>query len=341
MAIMLDVLRKNAFSAVEFHEELVEKIDFRPEILGTLNLFKPIYSRTPKIGLVHKSSTLKLIPITADGSPPVELIPEGADLREFEVSRLAKGSTIYAASLAGVLNLPSDETFKEVVEEAAERSAHILSELELTWEHMRLGAVHGVVYDADGSSVIYDWYQEWGITPPEEINFELDKPDTDVRKKCRDLSRAMQKAAKGVWRPETSIGALVSDEFYDLLLNHPQIKETKIGTEAADKLENLTGYSHIVIENIKFINYRGTEDGKLSIDAEKARFFPINADGAFQVGWGPMNESKHYVNQRGQEKYTLFLEDNSGRDAWDRIEIYSFPLFICTRPEMLMKGRAK
>ncbi len=342
MAIVTDVFNENAWGMIEFHEEVVERVDFKPQLLGSLGLFEPIYSRSRTIAVADRAGTLTLIPTSENGAPPEELIPRGAKIRKFDAVRLAKGSTIYAIELAGVLALPFEMQTKEISEEVADRTGNILDDLELTWEHMRFGAVQGRVLDADGTTVIIDWYDEFWIAEPAEINFALDVETTDVRKKCRDLKRAMQRAAKGVWTPATKVGALVGDTFFDLLVNHKQIKETKLGTERAPTLENIAGYSSIEIEDIVFINYRGTNDGTtISIGSEKARFFPMNARGAFKVGWAPASEFKPYVNQRGREYYGLILEDKSGRDEWDRVEIYSYPLFVCTRPEMLLRGKAK
>lgn len=342
MAIVTDIFTQNAWGAIEFHEEVVERIDFKPQLLGSLGLFEPIYSRSRTIAVASREGTLMLIPTSETGAPPEELIPRGAKVRKFDAVRLAKGSTIYAIELVGVLSLPFDEQTKEIAEEVAERTANILDDMELTWEYQRFGAVQGRVLDADGTTVLFDWYDEWGIAEPAEINFALNNAETDVRKKCRDVKRAMQKAAKGVWSPSTRIGCLVGDTFFDLLVNHPQIKETKLGTERAAMLENIEGFSAIEIEGITFINYRGTDDDStIAIGTAKARFFPIGARGAFKVGWAPASEFKPYVNKKGREYYGLVLEDKSGRDEWDRVEMYSYPLFICTRPEMLLRARAQ
>lgn len=342
MALVTDIFRQNAWGAVEFQEDIVAKTDFKPQLLGSLGLFTPIYSRSRTILIAAKNHVLSLIPTSADGSPPDELIPEGADVRPFQTVRLAKGSTVYAAEMAGVLALPFDQQTKEVAEEITDRTASILDDLELTWEHMRFGAIQGKVLDADNTTVLFDWYALWGIAEPAEIDFELDAPATDVRKKCRDVKRTMQKAAKGVWTPSTRVGSLVGDTFFDMLVNHAQIKETKLGTERAPILEDIEGYSSIEIEGITFINYQGSDDGsKIAIGTEKARFFPIGARGAFQVGYGPANEFKPYLNRRGQEYVGLMLEDVSGRDAWDRVELYSYPIMIATRPEMLLRAKAQ
>lgn len=340
MALITDIFAQNAWGAIEFNEEVVEKVDHKPQLLGTLNLFEPIYSRSRTIAVASRDRTMALIPTSENGAPPAELIPQGAKLRKFDAVRLAKGSTVYAIEMAGVLALPFDQQTKDVAQEVTDRTAQIIDDLELTWEHMRFGAIQGRVIDADGTTVLYDWFEEWGIAEPAEIDFALDDPDTDVRKICRDVKRAMQKAAKGVWTPSTRVGALCGDAFFDALLNHKQIKETKLGTEKASALENIDGYSAIEIEGITFINYRGTDDGStIAIGTDKVRFFPIGARGAFKVGWAPASEFKPYVNQRGREYYGLILEDKSGREEWDRIEIYSYPLFVPTRPEMLLRGK--
>ncbi len=332
MAIVTDVFNQNALGVIEFQEDVVERIDYKPQLLGSLNLFTPVYSRSRTIAIADRNRSLTLIPTSPNGSPPEELIPKGSRARTYETVRLAKGSTIYAIELAGVAALPFELQTKEITEEVTDRTAQIMDDLELTWEYMRFGAVQGKVLDADGS-VIVDWYDFWGIAEPDEINFELDKPGTDVRAKIRQLKRAMQKAAKGIWTPATKVGALVGDTFFDMLVNHPSVKETKLNTEKAATLENIEAYSAIEIEGVTFINYQGTDDGTtIAIGSEKARFFPINARGAFSVGYGPASEFKPYLNQKGREFYGLVLEDKSGRDEWDRVEIYSYPLFVCPRP---------
>lgn len=342
MALITDIFTQNAWGVIEVQEDIIERVDFKPQLLGSLGLFTPIYSRSRTIAIVDRNGTLSLIPTSPTGAPPEELIPKGAKVRTMEAVRLAKGSTVYAIELAGVAALPFDEQTADIVQEVTDRTAQIKDDIELTWEHMRFGAIQGKVLDADGVTVLVDWFSFWGIAEPAEIDFALGTAGTDVRKKCRDVKRQMQRAGKGVWTPSTRVGALVGDTFFDMLVNHASVKETKIGTEQAAVLEDIEGYSAIVIEGILFINYRGTDDDTaISIGTTKARFFPIGARNAFQVGWAPASEFKPYLNKRGQDIVGLLLEDKSGRDEWDRIEMYSYPLFICTRPEMLLSGKAQ
>ena len=341
MALVTDIFNANGWGAVEFHEEIVERTVFQPSLLGSLNIFEPIYSRSRTIAVQLRGGAMSLIPTSEMGAPPVELEVEDDTLRKFDTVRLAKGSTVWAAQLAGLLALPFEMQTRDVASEIADRTRLILEDLDLTMEHMRFGAIQGKVIDATGK-VIVDWFDFWGIPKPAVVNFELDKETTDVRGKIRDLKRKMVKAAKGQWTPGARIAGLVGDEFFDLLVNHKQIKETKLGTERASTLENIEGYSTIEIEGVVFINYRGTDDGTtLAIATGEARFFPLGLRGAFKCGFSPANEFKPYLNQRGREFYGMILADTSGREAWDRVEIYSYPLPVATRPETLIPGKAK
>ena len=162
MGLVTDVFTGNAWGVIELDEEIVQEIDYRPQLLGGLNMFTPIYSRSKTIAIAKKGRELQLIPTSARGAPIEELVPTGSEVKPFNTSRLAKGSTVYADELQGVTALPFDQQTREIVQEVTERSAQIMDDLELTWEHMRLGAVQGVVYDADGTTPIINWYDRMG-----------------------------------------------------------------------------------------------------------------------------------------------------------------------------------
>lgn len=345
MPLIMDIMNQNAWGAVELMEEILPEVEHKPQLLTSLNFFDPKPSRSSVIAIAVKDGALTLIPTSAKGEAPEELVPNGSKLHFFETLRLAKGSTVYASEMAEVLTLPGAQQTREVVSEISTRYGEIMDDMDLTMEHLLLGAVQGRLLDADGTTVLYDWFAEFGVAEAAEINFALGTAGTNVRKKCRDVKRAMMKAAKGVWTPGTRVVALCGDTFFDDLLNHSSIKETKLNTERAASLEGIEGYSSIEIEGITFINYRGADagsdaDGKIAIGSDNARFFPVGARGAFQMGYGPAVEFKEFIGQRGQPHYPMIFDDKD-RGAWDRVELYSYPLPICTRPAMLQRARGR
>ena len=117
MALVTDLYGPDAWGLIEFHEEVVERADFQPQLLGQLGIFEPVYSRSRTIAIADCDRTLSLIPTSEMGAPPEELIPQGAKVRPFNTTRLAKGSTIYAAELGGVTALPFDQQMADVAAE--------------------------------------------------------------------------------------------------------------------------------------------------------------------------------------------------------------------------------
>ncbi|SHO65821.1 Phage major capsid protein E [Pseudoxanthobacter soli DSM 19599] len=337
MAGIIDIFSGNPFRMVEMTES-VQKIDFKPQLLGSLGIFEPDYLRGRDVGISEQDGTLSLIQTSPNGAAPAELNPDTKLVRKFTTTRLAKGSTIYGYEMQGILGLPEDEQLVEAMTEVADRQRRIRDDIELTHENMRMGAINGVVKDADGSTII-DWFSEFGIAPPAEVDFELDDASTKVLLKCHDVRRAMQVKAKGAWNNTTSVHALASNSFYDQFITHASVERTFLNWQAASDLRQASEFGAFVFGNITWHNYRGTDDGTtIAVPDGKVRFFPVGARGVFREVFGSA-EFIPYVNKRALDIYSLLVEDQQ-RGAWVRPEQYSYPLHVCTRPEMLVTGKA-
>lgn len=223
------------------------------------------------------------------------------------------------------------------------------------WENMMLGAVQGVVYDADGS-VIVDWFSEWGIAKSAPFSMGLDDPAIVVEGKARAVLRGLIQKSAGNWTADSYGMAMCGDDFFDALSGHKSVRETFLNTADAQLLnrafgvagsedESLLGSTPaLALGGIVFTNYRGVDDfddnaavgskAGLGIKSDEARVFPVNVPGAFQKAFAP-GEGFESVNTIGLPMYSLMLRDEK-RNFWVRPEVYSYPLFICTRPEMLL-----
>jgi hypothetical protein len=209
----------------------------------------------------------------------------------------------------------------------------LMNDLELTWEHHRLGAVQGILADADGTT-IFDYFSEFGVTQPTEVDFDFSTLAAgDVRPKIEsEIVRPLIRAAKGAFTTGSRIVALVGDEFWDQFVNHEEIRTTFLNHQAAAALREPTAFGTFRFAGIDWVNYRGTDDeSTVAIDASSAKFFPASAPGVFKVAWAPA-EFVPVVNQPGVPVRPLTLPDPSGREAFVDVEVYSYPLYICTRP---------
>lgn len=349
----MDIFKDNAFSAVTMTDAL-EDYEFQPGLIGSLNLFDNVPIATTDVSVERRGNRFEIIPTSLRGAPAEEGKRDRRDLRAFETVRVAKGHTIQASEIQNLRAFGTTNDLETMVAYVGRYERRLIGDVELTWENMMLGAVQGKVLDADGSLIV-DWFDEWGIVRPQEINFELDDPAINVELQCRNIVRSMMRASQGAWRADTRIIGLAGDSFFDKLTNHKSVRVTFLNTSQAQTLNRAFGVatqsafqagSYAVFDygGVLFINYRGVDEfndnatpgtkAALGIKSTKCKFFPMGAPGVFQEAFAP-RESVDDVNTIGRKLYALMIRDET-RNFWVRPEVYSYPLFICTRPEMLL-----
>lgn len=338
----INIFKDDAFS-LQSMLMAIDAIDFQPQRLGAMGIFTPNPVRTETVSIEKRDNTLLLIQTSQRGSPLANGTQAKRTLRSFNTVRIAESDRINASELANIRAFGTESELQQVQTEIARRlagPAGLQSKVELTLENMRLGAVQGIVKDADGSQ-LFNWFTEMGVTQATEIDFDLDNASPAsgvVRKKCNEVVRAMMKAAKGVWTPGTRVHALCGDAFWDDITAHSEVRQTYLNTQQAADLRKGNAYETFNYGGITFENYRGTDDGStVAIDTDKAKFFPVNAPGAFMEVFSPGEQFEH-IGQLGRSLYPLIVPDRD-RSMWADVEVYSYPLHICTRPLMLQRAR--
>ncbi|SFE88707.1 major capsid protein [Paracidovorax wautersii] len=333
----MDIFNGSAFRATTL-TTAINRRPFVPSFLGSLNIFTPKPVRTVTVALEQKNGKLSLIQTSERGAPLEQADSEKRDIRDFRTVRVAKGDTLHAYEIESIRDFGTESELMQVQKEVAARLARLDDDLQLTHENMMLGAIQGIVLDADGS-VIRNWYNEFGIAQPAEIDFELDDAATDVRGKCQQVVRSMQRAAKGSWLPGTQAQALAGDDFYDKLISHPHVRDTYLNQQAAAELREGRAFESFRFGGITFNNYRGTDDNTtVAIAPDKAKFYPVGGKDVFEVAQSP-GETFDFVNTPGQRTYAMLVPDRD-RNAWVKPEVYSYPLYICTTPGMLQRAKA-
>lgn len=334
----IDIFADNAFSLVELTAAL-EDVEYQPSQLGAMGIFTERSVRTEKITIERKETKLNLVQTSLRGAPPppAEAQPR-RNIRDFRAVRLMKSDHLEASEIAGIRAFGTESEFMQVQQEVLQRALNLRNDLELTHENMRLGAVQGIVTDADGT-VLFNWFDEWGISQPAEVTWDFAAlVDGKLREKCAQTIREIARAAQGAWSPGTQIVALCGDEFYDNLIKNAEVRATYLGWTAAADLRQASFWEPFPFGNILWMNYRGTDDNsKVAVPSTKVKFFPMNAPGAFLRVNAP-GEFFDTINQPGQQYYALTIPDEK-RNAFVDIELYSYPLYVATRPKMLLRGK--
>ena len=347
--MLIDVFRQDPFTAIAL-TLAVERNPYIPTGIGALNIFDDAPQFTKTVMVESRTGQLVIIPTSPRGAPPTERVTERRNAKAFIIPRIAHGDTLMADEIDGIRAFGEESELEVAQSEIARRLSGptgLLSNIEFTWERHRLAAIQGVLLDADGS-VIYNFFEEFSITPPAEIGFGLQfGSGTDegtsvvpgsLRMKVNSVVRAMARAAKGAFTSTTKIYAACGDAFWDALMAHPDVTSTYLNQIAAQELREQQAFQTLSFGGIQWFNYRGSDDNStIAIQPDKVKFFPVGARGVFQVCWGP-GETFDFVNTRGRPTYVLPIFDRD-RNAWWRMEAYSYPLHMCTRPEVLFSGR--
>jgi hypothetical protein len=340
----LDVFHQDAFSTIQL-TTAIEKKPFQPTGLGDLNIFEDDPIRTTALAVEQRQGKLVVVPFSERGQEGAQRTTEQREARYFKVPRIMHSDTLYANEIQDIRAFGTESELMQVQAEVARRlngPTGLTSNIEYTWEYHRLAAVQGMLLDADGS-VKYNWFDEFGITPPTEVPFNLAAgTPNSLRPIVNGIVRSMARKSQGAFLPTTKVYALCGDLFYDELTNHPDVIRTYLNWSAAQELrDNSQGaaFEAFPFAGVIWSNYRGSDDNTtLKIADDKVKFFPVGAPGVFRRALAP-GESFEWVNTPGKPMYVIPIIDRD-RNAWWKMEVYSYPLHICTRPEVLQTGRA-
>lgn len=345
----LDIFKQDAFSAMTLTMG-VQRNPFNPVGLGAMNIFEPDPIRTTAAAIEERTGVLTLIPLSARGAEGTQRTTEKRKMRYFEVPRLMHDDTIYASELQNIREFQEGQATVTVLmqmqAEVARRTngpTGLLASVEYTKEYMRLAALQGKMVDPKDGSVVYNWFDEFQITQASEVGFNLAAAVANsIRPICNGIIRTMARKSQGAFTPTTKVVGLCGDTFYDSFVNHPDVIRTFLNfQDARDIRDGNQGAAFGAFEfgGITWINYRGSDDNaSLKIPDAQVKFFPMGAPGIFREVNAP-GETFEWVNTPGKPVYILPIMDIQRR-MWWKMEAYAYPLFMCTRPEVLQSGRA-
>ena len=342
---ILDIFNSDPFSSIAL-TEAVQRNPYQPVGLGELDIFDENPIRTTALAIEERKGVLTLIPVSQRGQEGTQRTTEKRDMRYFQVPRLMHSDTVYASELQNIREFGTESVPMQLEAEVARRLSGptgLLASLEYTKEYHRLAAVQGLLLDA-GGAVIYNWFNEFGITQAAEVGFNLSAEAANtLRPIANAIVRAMARASQGAFTPRTRVYALCGDTFYDQFTNHVDVIRTFVNwSDAAALRDNSQGAAFQAFDfaGITWFNYRGSDDTtSIAVGADKVKFFPVNAPGIFRVAYAP-GESAEWINTPGKPVYVIPIPDRDRRQWW-KMETTSYPLHICTRPEVLQSGRAE
>lgn len=316
---------------------LTQAINILPNSYGRLNQLNLMPQRSVMLRTItveERNGVLNLLPTREPGSPGTLGNQGKRKIRAFTIPHIPHDDHVSAEDVQGVRAFGTESQTQVLAQVINDRLSTMRSKHDITLEHLRMGALKGVILDADGSE-LYDLYDEFEITP-HSVNFALSNANTNVLKKCLDLVRYVEDNLKG--EVMSGIRAIVSADFYDALTGHAKVKEAyeRWMNGAALRDDMRSGFT---FGGITFEEYRGQAtdaDGnvrKFIADGE-GHSFPLGTMSTFSTYFAPADFNET-VNTMGQPLYAK--QEPRKFDRGTDLHTQSNPLPLCHRPAVLVK----
>ena len=305
--------------------------------LDELNLFpiKPV--RTRQVTVEERNGVLSLLPTQPVGSPGSVGKRGKRALRAFNVPHIPHDDVVLPEEVVGVRAFGAETDLETIAGVMADHLQTMRNKHAITLEHLRIGALKGVILDADGSELanLFDIFN----IRPETFNFQLSNQDLDPRKKCLDLKRYMSASLKG--ERMSSIHVLVSPEFFDALTGHKLVKEAYARWQEGAALRD-DMRTDFRLAGVRFEEYTGEASdpegtSRRFIAEGEGHAFPLGTLDTFATYVAPADFNET-VNTLGQLLYSKQAPRKFDRGT--DLHTQSNPLPMCHRPALLVKLKA-
>ncbi len=323
---MLDIFRNDAFSVISLTEKILTA-PFKPSRIQQLGLFGEKSISSTSVVVEIKNGTLTLIQTTPRGGPASQIGAIKRKARSLMVPHLERDSTIYADEVQGIRAFGSENELETVQAVVDERLARLRAMHEVTLEYQRLGALKGIILDADGST-LFNLFDEFGVTG-QTYTIDLNTGALAVRRQSVEIQRLIEDELGA--EPVSGFRAFAGDEFFDALIESASVTGTLQYQESQSLRTDLR--KGFIYAGITWENYRGNVNGTQFVESDEAIVFPEGTD-LFQTYFAPADYLET-VNTLGKRLYAKIFNDPE-LNRFVKVHSQSNPLSLNLRPRAVV-----
>lgn len=326
----MDVFNDDAFTLMEL-STAIDKLPYQPSLIGEQNLFSQKPHTTTLFSVEERQGTLSLIPAHARGSRPTAIVRDKRKIRPFSTVHLPEDSAILADEIGGIRAFGSETEVEAVSAVVNDYLQKHKQNIEVTKEWQRVGALKGVVLDADGTTVIEDLFAAFGLTqstadvdfaaPPEWKNYA-----TAVQRAIEDALGAT--VYSGIY-------AMCGNAWWDSFIVQDEVKAAydRWNSGAFLRTNQLrTGFEFM---NINWFNYRGKVGDQTFVADDEAYFYPTGVLDLFEEHLAPA-PFMETVNTRAKPFYSK--QERMPLDTGVELFTCADVLMMCNRPKVLIQS---
>lgn len=317
---------------------LTDAINILPNNYGRiqqLNLMPVKGVRTRPIMIEEKNGILNLITSKSPGAPGAQNQTGKRKVRSFVIPHLPLDDTLLPDEYEGVRAFGTENELAPYTAIMNDKMQSMKNKHAITLEHLRMGALKGIILDGDGST-LYNLYTEFGISA-KTVSFALGTTTTKVRNKCLAVSRHIEENLQG--EVYNGVHVLCSSGFFEALIDHDNVKAAYANyAEAEDRLggDPRKGFKFGGMMFEEYIGNAPDADGttRKFIADNEAHAYPTGTMDTFSTYVAPA-DFVETANTLGVEFYAKQepRKFNRGID----LHTQSNPLPLCKRPGTLVK----
>lgn len=328
----LNVFEGDAFSTISLTKAINTAPDGQKVPTLIDSLFEEEGISTTAVFIERDNDSLSLVPAKDRGAPADVTTGSKRDNIPFQTFHLPTRGKILADEVQNIRAFGSETEMESVEAMVQKHLMKMRNRIDATIRFQRAGAITGKIYDADGTKVLLDLHDRFGITQK-----------TQAMALSTDTTKVLQKVTDAKRKSEDNIGdsgvitgwmAICGRGFFDAFTNHPVVEKAFDRFNDGQFLRDDKRMSGFSFGGVMWQEFYGKVGSIEFVGTDEAYLIPLGVDGLFVTNFAPADYMET-VNTNGLPYYASqeLLPHNKGVD----LEAQSNPLSLCTRPGAIIK----
>lgn len=325
----IDIFNDDAFSLSSL-TAAINNMPLVPGRLGALGLFNEDGISTLTCEIEYLDGVLSLIEASERGAPATKVQADDRRLEIFKTVHIKREMPILADEIQGLRAFGKESELETMQNYVNQRLLKIKLYIDATHEYHRIGAMKGIILDADGLKVIYNLFQRFGITQ-QEVAMTLGSAATNVRGKVLEAIHKSEDVLQSAL--VTGYRAFCGRNFFNDFVGHDKVEKAYEQYNQGEMLRNdpRGGFD---FAGVRWEEYRGKVGSMAFIGDDEAYLVPEGVADLFITRFAPADYVET-VNTLGLPYYSRQEMMHKGRGIDG--EAQSNFISLCTNPRSVIK----
>jgi len=326
----LSIFDHDNFSVENMTVAINDMEEAKPTRLQQLGWFEEEGITTTYADIERSKDGLQLVKAKDRGAPGQQVQDNQRKTIPVKALHLPQEASIMADEVQNIRAFGSQNELETVQSRVNKKLMTARDNLDSTIEFHRIKALQGKVYDADGTTVLHDWFNTFGLTQ-QTHQIKLTTATTKVRAEVLAAKKKSSDKLKG--KVVSGYHALLSYGLFELYLKNENFEKAWERYNQGENLRNDLMQDGFVFGGVTWELYDYEVNGVKYITDGKGLLVPLGVRNFCQTKYAPANYEET-VNTEGLPYYARQeqMEFNKGR----KIEAQSNPINLCTNPDAVV-----